>query len=87
MRSFRLPSPGSHPTIVNSSRCLFLSFSQPRERRPGSYGQSSRLATIPSRPCYALAASSTWPSPVTYSGVCQCGPLSSSSTSRARRSS
>ena len=59
----RRPSPGSHPPITSSWLRLFLIFSQPPERFPGSYGQSSRLATMPSSPFSSLAANSRFPPP------------------------
>ena len=51
------------------------------------YGQSSRLATIPSSPCAREAASIASPSPTWWAGACHVGPESPSSASLARRAS
>ncbi len=64
MRCLRRPSPGSQPPITSSWRPTFLTFSQLVERAPGSYGESRRFATSPSRPCCAVAASTSEPLPV-----------------------
>ena len=45
-----LPSPGFQPPTTTSWRWKFLTFRQSGDRLPGWYGESSRLATMPSRP-------------------------------------
>ena len=66
---------------------MFLTFTQPVERRPGEYVQSRRLAMMPSSPWAREASSRPFPSPTWWAGVCHDGPVSSSSSSFARRSS
>ena len=82
-----LPSPGSHPPMTTSWEGRFLTLIQAEERRAGLWqGESSRLATIPSSPCAAVASSSAAPSPSRCAGTCQLGPFRSSSLSSERRS-
>src|SRR3954470_11693272 len=70
----RRPSPAAPPPITSSCRRVFLTFSHVPPRRPGSYGESSRLQTIPSRFCSALAASSRSPPPRPLRGTRHAGP-------------
>ena len=67
----RRPSPGSQPPITTSASRTFLTLTQPCARLPGVYGQSSRLAMIPSSPFARDASSIAAPSPTWWVGVCQ----------------
>ena len=73
-RPERPPSPGSQPPITTSVEPTFLTLTQPEVRRPGVYGQSSRLAITPSSRWARVASSSAAPSPTWWAGACQVGP-------------
>ena len=66
--------PGSQPPTTTSALRTFFTFSQPCERRPGTYGQSSRLAMMPSSPWAREASSRPAPLPTWFAGVCHVGP-------------
>ena len=55
----RRPSPGVHPPMSTSTVVLNGFLIQYRERTPAWYGASTRLATTPSRPSWAEAASTS----------------------------
>ena len=50
------PLPGSQPPTRTSATRMFRILIQARERTPGSYAESSRLQTRPSRPCARVAS-------------------------------
>ena len=54
-------------------------------RLPSTYGESSRLATTPGRPCSRAASRANGPPPVKAGGVCQLAPVSASPSSSSRR--
>ena len=54
--------PRVKPAITSSWRCFSFSLRQSRERRPGRYGESTSLATTPSRPWSRAARSRAAPS-------------------------
>ncbi len=72
--------------MTSSWRLWFLTLTHAPLRRPGSYFESSFLATTPSSPALELAASIAWPPPFSNGGVCHDAPASFSSASVFRRS-
>jgi hypothetical protein len=76
----RRPSPGFHPAMTTSTVLISGVLIQYRDRAPGWYGESSRLATTPSSPCSAAASSRSLPaSSAQYGGVLATPPASPSS--------
>src|SRR5690606_41907980 len=59
----RRPPPGFHPHTTTSWVRKFFTFTQSGERRPGRYGEASRLATTPSRPSRRDSATARGPAP------------------------
>src|SRR5262249_36941718 len=71
-RPARRPWPGFQPPMTTSTVRRSLTLTQSGPRRPGRYGEASRLATTPSRPCWVLADSTSRPPPANHGGVRTC---------------